>query len=63
MDRKQRKVYLELDELNTKHHLNKFEYKTSKTTISFLDTDTYIKTTNLTPRYIENKPIARASFI
>ena len=32
-----------LDELNTKHDPNKFEYKTSKTTISFLDPDMYIK--------------------
>ena len=36
-----------LDELNTKYDPNKFEYKTSKTTISFLDTDMYIKNNKL----------------
>ena len=36
-----------LDELNTKHDPNKFEYKTSKTSIYFLDTDMYIKNNKL----------------
>ena len=32
-----------LDELNTKHDSIKFEFKISKTSISFLDTEVYIK--------------------
>ena len=40
-------VILKLDELNTKHDPNKSEYKTSKTSIYFLDTDMYIKNNKL----------------
>ena len=36
-----------LDELNTKHNSIEFEYKISKTIISFLGTDVYIKTNKL----------------
>ena len=36
-----------LNELNTKHPSIKFEYKTSKERISFLDTKIYIKNNNL----------------
>ena len=32
-----------LDELNTKHDSIKFEFKISKTSIPFLDTEVYIK--------------------
>ena len=36
-----------MDKLNTKHDSIKFEYKISKTSISFLDTEVYIKNNKL----------------
>ena len=36
-----------LGELSTKHNSIKFEYKISKTSISFLDTEVYIKNNKL----------------
>ena len=51
-----------LDELNRKHETNKFEYKTSKTSISFLDTDMYIKNKKLDTK-IYRKQTNRQSFL
>ena len=36
-----------LNELNTKHESITFEYKMSKTSITFLDTEVYIKNNKL----------------
>ena len=51
-----------LDELNRKHETNKFEYKTSKTSIFFLDTDMYIKNKKLDTK-IYRKQTNRQSFL
>ena len=51
-----------LDELNRKHETNKFEYKTSKTSIFFLDTDMYIKNKKLDTK-IHRKQTNRQSFL
>ena len=47
MDRNQRTAYSQIDELNTKLDSIKFEYKISKISISFLDTEVYIKNNKL----------------
>ena len=44
-----------LNELNTKHPSIKFEYKTSKERISFLDTKIYIKNNNLQTKIFSKK--------
>ena len=51
-----------LDELNRKHDTNKFESKTSKTSIYFLDTDMYIKNKKLYTK-IYRKQTDRQSFL
>ena len=51
-----------LDELNTKQDSYKLEYKTSKTTISFLDTDIYIKNNKLYTK-MYRKQTDRQSFL
>ena len=49
-----------LNELNTKHKSIKFEYQISKTSITFLDTEVYIKNTNTK---IYRKKIDRQTFL
>ena len=51
-----------LDELNTKHDPIKFEYKISKTSISFLDTEVYIKNNKIYTK-IYRKQTDRQSFL
>ena len=43
-----------LNELNTKHESIKFEYQISKASITFLDTEAYIKNNKLYTKYTEN---------
>ena len=45
-----------LNELNTKHKSIKFEYQISKTSITFLDTEVYIKNNILYTKYTEKNP-------
>ena len=51
-----------LDKLNTKHDSIKFEYKISKTSVSFLDTDVYIMNKKLYTK-IYRKQTDRQSFL
>ena len=60
--RSKEQVTRNFDELNTKQDSIKFEYKISKTSISFLDTEVYIKNNKLyTKIYI--KQTYRQSFL
>ena len=51
-----------LDELNAKHDSIKFEHQISKTSISFLDTEVYIKNNELYTK-IYRKQTDRQSFL
>ena len=44
-----------LNELNTKHESITFEYKMSKTSITFLDTEVYIKNNKLYTKIYKKK--------
>ena len=50
-----------LNELNTKHESIKFEYQISKTSITFLDTEVYIKNNKLYTKIYRKKQIVKHS--
>ena len=52
-----------LNELNTKHESITFEYKMSKTSITFLDTEVYIKNNKLYTKIYKKKKKNRLSNI
>ena len=47
-----------LNELSTKHEPTKFEYKISKTSIIFLDTEVYVKNNKLYKKYTEKNRLS-----
>ena len=50
-----------LNELNTKEESSKFEYQISKTSITFLDTEVYIKNNKLYTKIYRKKQIVKHS--
>ena len=52
-----------LNELNTKHESITFEYKMSKTSITFLDTEVYIKNNTLYTKIYKKKTTDYQTFL